>query len=62
MNDLESLEGLFVGQLSPYEHWLFHNAVRDNLAYVDYVGASGFLGLGRIRIKKELCFDSLRRK
>ena len=54
MTDLESLEGLYVGQLDESELWMFRHAVEDGLARVSYSGPGGFLGLGKVEIIREI--------
>lgn len=50
MNDLERMEGLFVGQIDDYEMWLFEHAVTDGMAERSYEGGAGFMGLARVRL------------
>ena len=50
MNDLERIEGLFVGQLGEYEMWLFEHAVADGMAERSYEGGAGFMGLPKVRL------------
>lgn len=50
MNDLEALEGRFVGDLDNYERWLFNHAEKDGLARRYYEGGAGFMGLAKVRL------------
>lgn len=58
MNDLERIEGFFVGALDAYELWLFECAVRDGIASRSYEGASGFMGLAKVRLKREVAYPN----
>lgn len=49
MNDLDSIEGLFVGQLNAAEMRLFERAVEDGEARRSYEGGAGFMGLAKVR-------------
>ena len=50
MNDLQRLEGLFVGQLSDDELKLFEQAIKDGRAKRWYNGAAGFMGLAKVKL------------
>jgi hypothetical protein len=50
MNDLERIDGLFVGSLNSYELWLFNHAVADGMAERFYEGGAGFMGLAKVRL------------
>lgn len=50
MSDLERIEGLFVGQLTDYETWLFNHAVTDGMAERSYEGGAGFMGVAKVRL------------
>jgi hypothetical protein len=54
VNDLERMEGLFVGQLDDYETWLFNHAVADGMAERSYEGGAGFMGLAKVRLVRTL--------
>jgi len=43
------INGLFVGQLTPEELLVFNAACAEGLAYRSYEGASGFIGLPKVR-------------
>ena len=60
MTDLERMEGLFVGQLSPYEWWLFDHAVKDGMARFVYEGAPGFMGLAKVGLIKKVAVPVVR--
>ena len=48
--ELEHLEGMFVGQLTPEERRIFDEACRLHMAWRDYEGLSGFMGLAKVRL------------
>lgn len=48
-NDIEHLDGLFVGQLNKEEYELFIQACNKGKATREYVGTSGFLGLAKVK-------------
>lgn len=54
MNDLERMEGLFVGQLDDYERWLFDHAVADGMATSSYEGGAGLMGLAKVRLIRKV--------
>lgn len=47
---IKRLEGLFVGQLDGDELELFYAAVTAGIAFRDYRGPSGFLGLAKVGV------------
>lgn len=48
--ELSHVNGLFVGQLDSVEMALFREAQKLGIAEESYVGATGFLGLAKVRI------------
>ncbi len=54
--NLEYLDGLHVGLLDESELWLFEKAVEDGIAYRSYEGGSGFMGLAKVRLRREIKF------
>lgn len=56
LQDLERLDGMHVGLLDAGEIWLFEKAVEDGLAYRSYEGGSGFMGLAKVRLRREFAF------
>jgi hypothetical protein len=50
MDDLERIEGLFVGQLTARELRTFERAVADGEARRSYEGVAGVMGLAKIRL------------
>ena len=48
-NLLEGLDGLFVGMLSDAELEAFESAISQGKAWREYSGASGFMGLAKVR-------------
>jgi hypothetical protein len=52
MDDLERIEGLFVGQLTARELRTFERAIADGEARRSYEGGGGFLGLARVRLSR----------
>jgi hypothetical protein len=53
MGDLEQLDGLFVGQLSPRELRTFERAIEDGEARRVYEGAAGLMGIAKVRLVKD---------
>jgi hypothetical protein len=53
MSDLDRIEGLFVGQLDEREMRCFERAIEDGEAYRSYEGGPGFIGLARVRLRKD---------
>lgn len=53
MNDLDRIEGLFVGQLDAREMRTFERAVEDGEARWSYEGGAGFMGLARVRLTQK---------
>lgn len=43
------LDGMFVGLLDTEEGMIVHDLVRQGRAKIVYEGASGFMGLGKVR-------------
>jgi hypothetical protein len=52
MTDLESIEGLFVGQLDEREMRTFERAIADGEARRSYEGSAGFMGLAKVRMNE----------
>lgn len=50
MTDLRRIDGLFVGQLDADELKLFEWAIKEGLAMRWYQGASGFMGLAKVKV------------
>jgi hypothetical protein len=48
--NIQMLDGLFVGQLDEEELALFEIAIKDGKAARSYEGVAGFLGLAKVRI------------
>ena len=48
--DLHWIDGLYVGQLDAEELQAFEQAIADGNAQRVYVGASGFMGLAKVRL------------
>jgi hypothetical protein len=48
--ELDRLEGIFVGQLTPHERNIFDKAVALHLAWRDYDGLAGFMGMAKVRL------------
>lgn len=53
MNDLDRLEGLFVGQLNERELKIFETAIKDGEAQRSYEGGAGFMGLAKVRLTRK---------
>lgn len=51
-HEFSRIDGLYVGQLSDSEMKLFAEAVKENRAYREYAGGSGFMGLAKVRVIK----------
>ena len=49
-DELERINGLYVGQLSSDEMRLFENAVEANLARRSYEGGAGLMGVAIVRL------------
>lgn len=56
LTDLERLDGVYVGFLDKGELWLFEKAVSDGMASRSYEGAGGFMGLAKVRLKRDVSF------
>lgn len=50
MADLQRIEGLFVGLLTPEELEAFQVACNTKQAYRSYEGPAGFLGMAKVRL------------
>jgi hypothetical protein len=50
VNDLDRIDGLYIGQLTPTELDIFHDCVKRGFAVADYSGATGILGIGKVRV------------
>lgn len=48
--ELRQIDGLYVGQLEGYELKAFEDAIAEGKAQRIYVGASGFMGLAKVRL------------
>lgn len=44
------IEGLFEGQLTEEESWLFEEAIELAIAYRSYEGSAGFIGMAKVRL------------
>lgn len=50
LDDLDRMEGMFVGQLNEHELRVFNNAVAKGWAERSYEGGGGLMGLAKVRL------------
>ena len=54
MADLDSIAGLYVGQLNEDELVEFERAVKAGLAYRSYAGPAGLMGVAKVQVIRPL--------
>lgn len=50
VDDLDRIEGLFVGQLDEHEVRVLNRAIQDGKARRSYEGGAGLMGVARVRL------------